>query len=388
MAINSPFGESSIFHESFEWMGDEKDDKSKSLKIVFNEVEKGERGNIFSFDAVFLLFTITAQNLSKSNAVFELTPYNLCGLMPERTQTSYANILPNGAKKIKIRVPKTISERMGVLFDVKVICDGISSSTGKFKLDGNLNTTIVKAIIVIDPGHGYTKGNTGAVSFIYTYKVKGNDGNPIMISPNNYKTESSNVLDLPQYVIDDPNNWILSTKEDPNHNERGLVFDIAIKLHDLLKKDGHTCILTRDKRVIVGNDNQTTRAARNNIANNANAQLYISLHADGADGYTSSGAHVIYPKNSDKTIKEKSIQLGKDIFRFYNVVQVEKGSPKEDVRGLQVLGTTNKTTRKVLVELGFLTTPRDAKALFTNIDRITEQLYQGINFHLKNHPIK
>lgn len=388
MAINSPLGESSVFHESFEWMGDENKDKSKSLKIVFNEVEKGESSNILSFDAIFLIFTITAQNLSKTNAVFELTPYGTFGMVAEKTRTSYANILPNGDKKVRIKVPKSIAERTGVQFEVKVICDGINSSTGKFKLDGTLNTTMAKAIIVIDPGHGYTKGNTGAVSFIYTHKVKGDDGNPIIISPNNYKTESSNVIDLPQYVIDDPNNWILSTKEDPNHNERGLVFDIAAKLHDLLKKDGHTCILTRDKRVIVGNDNQTTRAARNNIANNANAQLYISLHADGADGYTSSGAHVIYPKSSDKNVKEESIQLGKDIFRFYNVVQVEKDSPKEDVRGLQVLGATNKTKRKVLVELGFLTTPRDAKALFTNIDRITEQLYQGINFHLKNYPIK
>ncbi|SCC32390.1 N-acetylmuramoyl-L-alanine amidase [Gilliamella intestini] len=63
------------------------------------------------------------------------------------------------------------------------------------------------------------------------------------------------------------------------------------------------------------------------------------------------------------------------------MVPVESSSPKKDVRNLQVLRASNKTKRKVLVELGFITSPKDAKALFSNIDLIAQQLYEGL---LKN----
>ncbi|OCG46046.1 hypothetical protein A9G35_05990 [Gilliamella sp. Choc5-1] len=53
------------------------------------------------------------------------------------------------------------------------------------------------------------------------------------------------------------------------------------------------------------------------------------------------------------------------------------------VRNLQVLRASNKTKRKVLVELGFITSPKDAKALFSNIDLIARQLYEGLLKNIK-----
>jgi N-acetylmuramoyl-L-alanine amidase len=50
---------------------------------------------------------------------------------------------------------------------------------------------------------------------------------------------------------------------------------------------------------------------------------------------------------------------------------------------LQVLRSSNKTKRKVLVELGFITSPKDAKALFSNIDLIAQQLYEGLLKNIK-----
>ena len=64
--------------------------------------------------------------------------------------------------------------------------------------------------------------------------------------------------------------------------------------------------------------------------------------------------------------------------KYYNVVEVETDSPKKDVRGLRVLRTTNKTKRKTLVELGFLTSPSDAKKMFSNINLMAEQLTKGL----------
>ncbi|WP_139422852.1 hypothetical protein [Chryseobacterium mulctrae] len=52
---------------------------------------------------------------------------------------------------------------------------------------------------------------------------------------------------------------------------------------------------------------------------------------------------------------------------------------KIDVRGSKVLSQIQNTTkRKILVELGFVTSAKDSKALFSGIDTIAKQLYDGL----------
>lgn len=241
-------------------------------------------------------------------------------------------------------------------------------------------------VIVIDPGHGYTVGNTGAVSFIYTYKVQGADGKEVIdAATKKAKTASADVLKLPQYVLDAPDTWIVSKKEDPNHSERFLVYDVSAKLKSLLEIAGYTVFITRERGPIKGSDSETTRAARISLANDNKADYFISIHADGAAGNTTTGSHVIYPSSSDATLTTNTSELATDIFSSYNVVTVESNSPKKDNRGLQVLGTSNKTKRKVLVELGFVTSPKDAKALYSNIDNIATQLKNGLVININKH---
>jgi N-acetylmuramoyl-L-alanine amidase len=230
-------------------------------------------------------------------------------------------------------------------------------------------------VIVIDPGHGYTKGNTGAVSFIYTHKLKGPDGQPLLDANKKPQTAVNNVMALPQYVIDAPDTWVLSKKEDPDRSERFLVHDVGAQLMSLLEKKGYRKnFITRVRGPIAGNDDSSTRQARLDIANNNKADYFISIHADGLDSLTATGSHVIYSGTADT----KSQELAVDIFSSYNVVTVEANSPKTDVRGLQVLSGSNKTERKVLVELGFVTSPADAKKLFGGVNTIASQLEAGL----------
>lgn len=83
-------------------------------------------------------------------------------------------------------------------------------------------------VIIIDPGHGYIKGSTGTASWLCTYKNKEKPTENLV----------SNVLNLPQYVIDDPNQWIVSTREDPNLSERFLVYEVSAKLKTILDSKG------------------------------------------------------------------------------------------------------------------------------------------------------
>jgi N-acetylmuramoyl-L-alanine amidase len=240
-------------------------------------------------------------------------------------------------------------------------------------------------VIVIDPGHGYSVGNTGAVSYIYTYKLQDNKGNEQLDDAKKPKTASADVTKLPQYVIDAPDKWIVSKKEDPNHSERFLVHDVSAKLKSLLEADGYTVFITRERGPLKGSDDAASRAARISLANDNKADYFISVHADGLDNNTSTGSHVIYPSSTDATLTANTSELGKDIYSNYNVVAVESNSPKKDVRGLQVLGTSNKTKRKVLIELGFVTTPKDAKALYSSVDTIASQIKSGLTVNINKH---
>ena len=226
--------------------------------------------------------------------------------------------------------------------------------------------------IVIDPGHGYKYGSTGASAKIYKYKIDEN------------KTAEADITNLPQKIIDNTK-LIVKSREDKERNEKGLVFDVSIKLKQLLEANGYNVILTRTEREIDGTDDPKTRQARIALANKNNADYFISIHADGSENYSDSGAHVIYPNTTDSKVVALSKELAEDIFSYYTVVPVEPSSPKKDVRGLQVLRNSNKTNRRVLIELGFITSPKDAKALFSNIDLIAQQLYKGLLKNLKKY---
>ncbi|MDR2205206.1 MAG: N-acetylmuramoyl-L-alanine amidase [Flavobacteriaceae bacterium] len=296
--------------------------------------------------------------------------------------------ISNGISKVKFSFNKmqdSVEQAIALFGNTKeyyavIVADGLSART-EFDLSSKKeikNEKYKKIKIVLDPGHGYTKGNTGAVCYLYKYKIKGNDGLPELDSNNNPVIKEGDIMNIPQYVINEPDAWIISKKEDPNYNERILVFDVSSKLKELLEKKGFTCFITRDSKVIIGNDDVKTRMKRIDLANKNKADYFISIHADGSKSNNSTGSHVIYPKMSDENIRKNCKELATDIFTFYNVVNVEKSSPKEDERELQVLGSSNYTPKKILVELGFVTTPKDANSLFSNIDRIAQQLFDGI----------
>ncbi|MCF6349802.1 MAG: N-acetylmuramoyl-L-alanine amidase [Flavobacteriaceae bacterium] len=235
-------------------------------------------------------------------------------------------------------------------------------------------------VIVLDPGHGVDGGNVGAQSRKYKYKLKGSDGKVKLDKNKKEITDLKDIMSLPQYVIDNPSKWIVGDNESSNHKydndrtEYGLTYDVASKMKSILKEKGYeNTLLTRTSKDITKVTGHKL-AYRIDIANNKKADYFISIHADGSKNFTS-GSHAIY-SNTDSI--DESKKISNDIMKYYNVVEVESDSPKKDVRGLRVLRTTNKTKRKTLVELGFLTSPSDAKKMFSNISLMAEQLTKGL----------
>lgn len=238
-----------------------------------------------------------------------------------------------------------------------------------------------KPIIVIDPGHGYSKStdlitNIGAQSRIYKYKVKGNEK----------KIESADIENLPQYVLDDLEKWIVDNKElDDDRTEHILVLRVSRKMRQLLLKKGFECYLTRDNEDVKELPSESAIWKRMDFANEKNADYFISIHADG-NIISSSGSHAIYTNNIDDSIGR---ELAIDMLRFYDVVDHKKNHPlKDTAQNVGLLNKSENTKRKklverrTLVELGYITNPKDAKAMFGNIDKMAEQLVQGLLYNI------
>lgn len=254
-----------------------------------------------------------------------------------------------------------------------VLTKDVSKLVTKITLDEKDEET--KPIIVIDPGHGIKGGNVGTQARIYKYKLMGKDGKELLDKNGKVLTDKKNVNELPQYVLDNPNKWILGNNSSANHeldNERTeykLTYDVGKIIYDYFKEKKYEVIITRTSRDIKSYDgNDLIR--RVNMANEAKADYFISIHADGDNSFVH-GAHAIYSSSDGK-------ELASDIMKYYTVVGVLNTSPKKDVRNLYIFKAANKTKRITLVELGFITNPKEAKKLFNNIKLIANQLIKGL----------
>jgi len=179
----------------------------------------------------------------------------------------------------------------GYLADIEKEVSSFAGGKG-----GNQKISLAPAL---DPGHGYSnsidpKTNIGAQARIYKYKVKGNEK----------KIERAEVDKLPQYVLDEPEKWIVNNKElDKYRTEHILALRVSRKMEELLTKKGFECYLTRNNETVEKLVPESAIWKRIDFANEKNADYFISIHADGSEGYPI-GSHAIYTNNLDDTLSK------------------------------------------------------------------------------------
>jgi N-acetylmuramoyl-L-alanine amidase len=255
----------------------------------------------------------------------------------------------------------------------------------------DLNSLIIdnrsEIVIVIDPGHGNTKGNTGATYIkAYKHKVKDTDGT-VKKDPTTQVEiiEETLIDDLPDYVsaevskADSSWKWITERIWDHNKLERDIVWDVSVELQKIFSEAGYSAHKTREAKIIQGSDD---RAARNRFATDKKAHYFISVHADGSTNYKASGSHAIYRHSSDAGYTERQREFAKDIMTFFTIVSTHD-TPRK--RGdLQVISpTANSSYRKSLVELGFVTNTNDYNAMSSNIEKMALQLAKGLESNIR-----
>jgi N-acetylmuramoyl-L-alanine amidase len=155
--------------------------------------------------------------------------------------------------------------------------------------------------------------------------------------------------------------------------EQDIVFRIGVETAALLNGDpAFEARLSRPRAdTQLGNSNASSLAARVRDANAWGADYFISLHTNASDRSAATGSEA-FVYNKDST----AARLAADILTS---LEQETGLYNRGVFSRPSLYVLRRTSMPAtLLELGFITNPRDARLMNGSPELFAEGIYQGI----------
>ena len=155
--------------------------------------------------------------------------------------------------------------------------------------------------------------------------------------------------------------------------EQDLVYTIGQELADRLRADPDFEVrLSRPTRdTLLGTTNATSLAARVNEANRWGADYFISLHTNAASSASAGGSEAyVYARGT------RAFGFAEDILTNLTSITGLRDRGVQARPGLYVLRKTQMPA--TLVELGFITNPRDAALMRDEPGLFAEGIYRGI----------
>lgn len=147
---------------------------------------------------------------------------------------------------------------------------------------------------------------------------------------------------------------------------------VSSKLKDSLEKKGAKVVMTRTSNKV-----DISNVERAEIANKANADLFIRIHADGSNDTSIKGVSVLIPGNKyikDKDLLDKSEEAGKIVLD--NFVKATGAKSRGTVVRNDLTAFNWCRRPMVLIEMGYLSNEKEDELL--NSESYQDNMVKGI----------
>ncbi|WP_333638226.1 N-acetylmuramoyl-L-alanine amidase [Tissierella praeacuta] len=150
-----------------------------------------------------------------------------------------------------------------------------------------------------------------------------------------------------------------------NLKEKDIALSVTLKVGEILKRHNIEVIYSRTTDVFL------ELSERTNLANNTNADIFVSIHCNAAENINAKGVETFsYPNSSKGTALAKCIQ---DSIIANKVYTIDRGIKTAN---FAVLRQSNMPS--ALVELAFITNVEDSKILRDKQDELAVSVAKGI----------
>lgn len=228
---------------------------------------------------------------------------------------------------------------------------GIVAEAERIEQESKEKTEAAKYLIAIDPGH-QERGNFGQ--------------EPIGPGASEMKTKvaggtKGTSTGVPEYQ---------------------LTLDVSLKLRDILEDKGYRVLMIRET-----NDVDITNSERAKMANEADADVFVRIHANGSESSSANGAMTICQTSSNpynSKLYEKSRSLSQKVLDAYTEAT---GIRKERVWETDTMSGINWCAVPVsIIEVGYMTNPEeDEKMQDPDFQELmSEGIAEGIEEYLKD----
>ena len=298
--------------------------------------------------------------------------------------------------------------------EVRVYVDSIDLGTITY---GTTRTDVNKAY------PGYSSGNNAGFEGIInlggmttgdkklTVKITANDGTTQIVERDIVYRQAKLVVVDPGHEIESIDPGAVATHNGIRYVEANLNLQIAIKLKAELEAKGIQVYMTRYDGIVIDNDSTESLKKRVKVANEMNADLFVSIHHNSFTSSSANGFEVYYSTGTPITtyINEKMItEDGRDLTletRSYasrsntdkvtvskslataitNEVSSTLGLYNRGAKDSNLYVCKNTTMPSILIENGFLTNETEAAKVSTasNQQKLAEITAKRINEVLK-----
>ena len=161
--------------------------------------------------------------------------------------------------------------------------------------------------------------------------------------------------------------------------EYQLTLDVSLKLRDILEDKGYRVLMIRET-----NDVDISNSERAKMANEAEADVFVRIHANGSDSSSANGAMTICQTSSNpynSEFYEKSKNLSQQVLDAYTEAT---GIRKERVWETDTMSGINWCTVPVtIIELGYMTNPGEDEKM--QDPDFQELMAEGITEGIENY---